>query len=135
MVEPDAHLDALANAVIGAAIEVHRTLGAGYLESVYEEALGVELSMRNIPYVRQHGVRVLYKGVEVGEGRIDLLVEGRLVVEIKTVDALIPVHRAQVISYLKALGQPLGLLMNFRAVLLRDGLERVVYTVPGLGGR
>lgn len=130
MVEPDAHLDALANAVIGAAIEVHRALGAGYLESVYEEALGVELTLRNIPFVRQQVVQVLYKGVQVGEGRMDFLVDGRLVVEIKTVDALIPVHRAQVISYLKALGQPLGLLLNFRAALLRDGLERVVYTAP-----
>lgn len=130
MVEPDPHLDALANAVIGAAIEVHRTLGPGYPEGVYEEALGVELSLRNIPFVRQQVVQVLYKGVQVGEGRVDLLVGGRLVVEIKTVDALIPVHRAQVISYLKALGQPLGLLLNFRAALLRDGLERVVYTAP-----
>lgn len=130
MVEPDPHLDALANAVIGAAIEVHRTLGPGYPEGVYEEALGVELNLRNIPHMRQQPVQVLYKGVQVGEGRIDLLVGGRLVVEIKTVDALIPVHRAQVISYLKALGQPLGLLLNFRAALLRDGLERVVYTAP-----
>lgn len=126
--EPDAVLDGLAHMVIGAAIEVHRELGPGFLESVYEEALVVELGLRGIPFVRQALVEVHYKGVRVGEGRLDLLVGKRLLVEVKTVDSLHPVHSAQVIAYLKALGTPLGLLMNFKAAVLKDGIKRIVYS-------
>ena len=124
--EPDAELDGLAHAVIGAAIEVHRELGPGFLESVYEEALAVELGLRGIPFVRQALVEVRCKGVRVGEGRLDLLVGRRLVVEVKAVDKLHPVHRAQVIAYLKAVGTPLGLLMNFKSAVLKDGIERII---------
>lgn len=124
--EPDKDIDDLANAVIGAAIEVHRTLGPGYLESVYEEALAVELRLRGIGFERQKTINVDYKGYAVGEGRLDLLVEGSLIVELKAVDALAPIHTAQVISYLKTFNLPLGLLINFNVPLLKHGIQRVV---------
>jgi GxxExxY protein len=128
LVEPDERLDALARMVVGAALEVHRTLGPGFMESVYEEALGVELSRRGVRFERQVVVAVQYKGVSVGEGRIDLLVGGALVVELKSVEQLADVHIAQVISYLKALNRPLGLLITFNVNLLRNGVRRVVLT-------
>lgn len=124
--EPDAALDEWAHAVIGAAIEVHRELGPGYLESVYEEALGVELGLRNIPFVRQRPFAVTYKGKPVGEGRLDLLVDDSLVVELKTVESLLPIHKAQTLSYLKALDLHLALLINFKVPVLRDGIQRIV---------
>jgi len=126
MHEPDDKLDALAHAVIGAAIEVHRELGPGFLEAVYEEALAVELGLRKIPFIRQPLAEVRYKGVKVGEGRLDFLVDGTLVVELKTVDTIHPIHRAQVISYLKVIGLPLGLLLNFKVPMLKDGIERII---------
>lgn len=126
--EPNIELDDLARAVIGAAIEVHKLLGPGFLESVYEEALCVELRLRGIPFVRQAPIAVHYKGHPVGENRLDILVGGMLVVELKTVDALAPLHHAQVLSYLKATGNQLGLLINFNAVIIRSGIERVVLT-------
>ena len=124
--EPGERLDKLAHAVIGAAIEVHRNLGPGFLESVYENALCVELKFRNIPFARQHAVSVDYKGHDVGTGKIDMLVDGDLVVELKAVEALLPVHVAQVISYLKVVGGKLGLLLNFNAAVMKDGVKRVV---------
>ncbi|MEK7815963.1 MAG: GxxExxY protein [Pseudomonadota bacterium] len=126
--EPSKELDELANSVIGAAIEVHRHLGPGYLESVYEEALGIELMERHIPYRLQHLISVTYKGKSVGEGKLDLLVADKLVVELKAVEALLPVHKAQVISYLKATKLHLGLLINFNASVLRDGIQRIIYS-------
>ncbi|MGD0088473.1 MAG: GxxExxY protein [Planctomycetota bacterium] len=124
--EPDKETDALAYAVIGAAIEVHRLLGPGYLESMYEEALCLELSLRNIPFVRQVSLPVEYKGQQIGEGRCDLLVGDVLIVELKTVEALAPVHTAQVLSYLKATRKHLGLLVNFNVPVLKEGIKRVV---------
>ena len=124
--EPDANTDEFAKAVIGAAIEVHRVLGPGYLESVYEEALAVELKLRNIPFERQKSMAVDYKGHPVGEGRMDILVGGCLIVELKAADALAPIHTAQVISYLKAARLPLGLIINFNVPLLKDGIRRIV---------
>jgi GxxExxY protein len=88
--------------VIGVAIEVHRVLGPGFLESVYEEALSVELKLRGIPFKRQVGLGIQYKGKDVGEGRMDMLIKDVLVVELKTVESLAPIHKAQAISYLKA---------------------------------
>jgi len=125
-VEPSKRLDRLARAVVGAALEVHRHLGAGYLESVYEEALAVELGLRNIPYVRQKAFGVSYKEHGIGEGRLDLLVGDELLVELKAVEALAPIHKAQVISYLKATDLHLGLLINFNVPVLRDGIQRIV---------
>jgi GxxExxY protein len=124
--EPEQGLDRLAHAVIGAAIEVHRALGPGFLESVYEEALCIELQMRGIPFVRQSPAAVLYKGRLVGEGRLDLLVSDALIVELKAVEALAPVHTAQLISYLKSTGRHLGLLLNFNVSSLKDGIRRIV---------
>jgi len=125
-VEPPPEVDLLARNVIGAAIEVHRHLGPGFIESVYEQALAVELRLRGIPHQQQVPVVVDYKGYVVGRGRVDLLADDRLVVEVKAIAALNPVHTAQVVSYLKALGQPLGLLLNFHAIPLRNGIKRVV---------
>ncbi|MBI4537569.1 MAG: GxxExxY protein [candidate division NC10 bacterium] len=126
--EPPPEVDLLAGAVVEASMEVHRHLGPGFLESVYEEALGVELSIRRIPFERQRPFTVVYKGHPVGEARIDLVVGGVLVVELKAVDALAPIHKAQLISYLKASGLQLGLLINFNVPVLRSGIHRVVLT-------
>ncbi|MCR4347749.1 MAG: GxxExxY protein [Sulfuricaulis sp.] len=127
-IEPDKRLDQLASVIVDAALEVHRYLGPGYLESIYEEALAVELTLRNLPFVRQISIPVRYKGQSVGQGRLDFLIDGALVVELKAVDALHPVHKAQVISYLKATGHQLGLLMNFNVPVLSQGIQRIVYS-------
>lgn len=124
--EPDQSVDELARAVIGAAIEVHRLLGPGFLEQVYEDALCVELQLRRIPFERQKIVKVEYKGALVGEGRIDLLVGDRLVVELKAVKAFALIDRAKVLSYLRATRCHLGLLINFHVPVLEDGIQRVV---------
>jgi GxxExxY protein len=128
--EPEPYVDAVAKGVIGAAIEVHRALGPGFLESVYESALCLELDLRGIPYARQHPITVAYKGRNVGEGRVDLLVADCLTVELKAVDLVAPIHIAQVMSYLKATGSQLGLLINFNVPLLKDGIKRVVLSSP-----
>lgn len=124
--EPDADLDALARDVGRAALEVHRLLGPGFLESVYEEALCVELGLRRVSYERQTGVAVRYKGRPVGEGKVDLLVGGRLSVELKAVESLNDIHVAQVISYLRATGCQLGLLINFNVPLFKQGIRRII---------
>jgi GxxExxY protein len=126
MREPDKLLDELARVVVDAALEVHRELGPGFTENVYEEALAVELRLREVLFERQQAVSVSYKGYAVCEGRVDLLVGGELIVELKAVEKLLPVHKAQVISYLKARGSTLALLINFNERLLRDGIQRVV---------
>lgn len=115
----------LSNAVIGAAIEVHRNLGPGFLEAVYEAALVLELRSRGIPFQQQAPIGVTYKGTVIWTGRLDLLVE-TLVVELKAVDAISALHRAQLHSYLKAGSYPLGLLLNFNVPLMREGIHRVI---------
>ncbi|MDP9374617.1 MAG: GxxExxY protein [Chloroflexota bacterium] len=117
----------LAYTVIGAAIEVHRVLGPGYRESTYEEALCIELALRGIAHVRQPSVALRHKGRTIGEGRLDILAGDCLIVELKAVDELSPVHRAQALSYLKATGHRLGLLINFNVDILRTGVKRVVH--------
>jgi len=126
--EPSAAVDQLAREVIGAAIEVHRVLGPGFLESVYEEAVAIELAVRNIPFERQVAIGVEYRGQQIGEGRLDLLVGGAVIVELKAVEALAPIHTAQVISYLKTTGHLLGLLINFNVPVLKEGIRRIVLT-------
>jgi len=126
MLEPPPELDAIASATIGAALEVHRILGPGFLESIYEEALAIELELRGISFERQKMIGVSYKGRRIGEGRTDFFVEYSLVVELKAAEKLLPVHHAQVISYLKATGCRLGLLINFHESVLRQGVKRVV---------
>ena len=124
----DEKIDALANKTIGAALEVHRILGPGYLESVYEEALARELALRQIPFECQKILAINYKGYLIGEGRLDILVDKILVVELKAVDSLIPIHHAQVLSYLKMTGLQLGLLINFNVPSLRNGIKRIILT-------
>jgi len=124
--EPDAATNAAAKEVIDAAFEVHRHLGPAFLEGVYENALCHELSLRAIAFDRQAIVSVTYKGAIVGEGRADLIVRQRLVVELKALPA--PVHTAQVISYLKATRISLGLLINFGERHFRTGCRRIVLT-------
>lgn len=126
--EPDPELDGAARAVVDAAFEVHRILGPGFLESIYEEALAVELSLRAIPFRRQVPISLDYKGVPVGHARLDLLVADRLVIELKAVDSLASVHWAQVLSYLKATKLTLGLLINFNVPRLHLGIRRVIRT-------
>jgi GxxExxY protein len=125
--EPNTEVDDLARAVIGSAIEVHRELGPGYSEGVYEEALAQELNRTGIHFERQKSFKVRFKGCVVGEGRIDFLIDGKLVVELKAAEKLMPVHKSQVISYLKATSCSLGLLINFNEKLLRAGIQRVVF--------
>jgi GxxExxY protein len=124
--EPDEELDRLARIVIGAAIEVHRQLGPGLLEGVYETALCIEFDLREIPFRRQEGVGITYKGRPVGKGKVDLLVGGRLIIELKAVEKLAPIHSAQMISYLRMTNRKLGLLINFNVPVLREGIKRVV---------
>jgi GxxExxY protein len=115
----------LTESVIGAAIEVHRILGPGLLESIYEEALCTELSLRHIAYERQKEVEIIYKGNIIKGQRIDLLVENQLVVELKAVTNLPEIAKAQTISYLKATGLKRALLINFFSIRLVDGVKRI----------
>lgn len=124
--EPNPELNRLAKQVFEAALEVHRLIGPGYLESVYEEALCVEFGLRGIAFERQVETGITYKNVRVGRGRVDFVVAKRLIVELKSVEALVPVHTAQVISYLKATGLTLALLINFNVPLLKDGVRRII---------
>jgi len=117
----------LSSTIIGAAIEVHRALGPGLLESAYEQCLARELALRDIPFEQQKSVPVYYKGTRLDCGyRLDFLVADSVVVEVKAVDTLLPIHQAQMLSYLKLGGWKLGLLINFHVPLLRDGIKRVV---------
>ena len=125
--EPSDELDAVVRLTLGAAIEVHRCLGPGFVESVYEAAMCIELERRGIAYEQQVRAPVIYKGVVVGEHFIDLIVEGSLIVELKCVAAFAPVHLAQTLSYLKAKDLRVGLLLNFQMRRLNDGgIKRVV---------
>lgn len=120
-------INEVSQAIIGAAIEVHRTLGPGLLESAYEQCLSHEFSLRQIPFERQKLLHVDYKGTHLDCGyRLDFLVAGVVVVEVKAIEALLPIHQAQLLSYLKLGGWKLGLLINFHVPLLREGIKRVV---------
>ena len=126
MLRPYDEVERVAASIIGCAIEVHRTLGAGLLESVYTECLQRELLACGLFVEREHRVPIVYKGERLQSVlKVDLLVERCVVVEVKAVEKLAPVHEAQVITYLKLSGCPAGLLMNFNSVLLRDGLRRL----------
>jgi GxxExxY protein len=124
--EPDAKLDELAHAVIGAAIEVHREFGPGLTENLYENSLCVELRLRGIPFVKQAPVVISYKGEIVGEFRVDLIVGGRLVVELKAIERFAPIHQAIAITYMKVTRCRLALLLNFNVPILKEGIKRVV---------
>jgi GxxExxY protein len=117
----------LTGQVIGAAIEVHKVLGPGLLESTYESCLCVELANRNIPYERQKEIPIDYKGTIVECGfRSDLIVDKRLIVELKARDDLLPIHEAQLLTYLKLMNIKVGLLINFNVIVLKDGIKRLV---------
>jgi GxxExxY protein len=122
----DTKAEEFSKLVIGAAIEVHRELGPGYLENIYEEALSIEFDLRGIAYERQVPIKLLYKNRPIGDNRLDFLVGGCLVVELKAVTALAPIHQAQVISYLKSTRLKLGLLVNYNVEVLKHGIKRVI---------
>jgi GxxExxY protein len=113
--------------VIGAAIEVHRQLGPGLLESIYLACLTREMASQGIEFEQEVELPIVYKGVELGRGyRIDLIVEHRLVVEVKSVQQVLPVHRAQLLTYLRLTRLRAGLLLNFNSAVLKDGIVRLV---------
>ena len=116
----------LTGEVIGAAIEVHRVLGPGFLEEVYHKALKLEFEMRGIPHKSKHPVAVTYKGHPIGEGQLDFLVGDVLIIELKAVQNLAPIHEAQVMSYLKMTKHPLALLINFNVPILKQGIKRII---------
>ena len=125
-----AKADRLSGEVIGAAIEVHRIMGPGLLESIYERCLLRELELRGVPVLNQEEVVIDYKGTEFKETlRFDLLVDGCLLVELKAIHDVLPIHKAQLLSYMKLLNVPLGLLFNFHEVKLVDGISRLI--LPG----
>lgn len=117
----------LTEKIIGCAIEVHRVIGPGLLESAYEECLCYELSQAGIRFERQVPLPVIYKGVKLDCGyKMDIVVEGLVIVELKAVERIIPVHEAQLLSYLKLYDKKVGLILNFHVPRLRDGLKRIV---------
>jgi iron complex transport system substrate-binding protein len=122
-----ADVERMATVAVDAAFAVHSEFGPGLLESAYEACFARELELRGINYQRQLAVPLNYKGklIEVGF-RADVVIEGKLVIELKAVEQVIPVHKAQVITYLKILKLPLGLLINFNEVLIKDGIQRVL---------
>ncbi len=122
----DRHVD-LTSQIIAAAIEVHEALGPGLLESAYEQCLVLALESRSIPVAKQVELPVEFRGIKVQPGyRMDLVVSGAVVVEVKTVDALLPVHDAQLLTYLKLSGLRVGLLLNFNVPILKQGIRRKV---------
>lgn len=117
----------IARQVLGTCLEIHRNLGPGLLESVYEEVLAFELRDRGLKIARQVSIPVKYRSVELSVGfRADLIAEGEVLIELKSVETVLPVHKKQVLTYLKLTDLRLGLLVNFNSELLRDGFFRVV---------
>jgi GxxExxY protein len=122
--------DQLSHIAIGAAIEVHRLKGPGLIESIYEKCLSRELNLRGITCETQRVVRIEYKGLAFDEPlRFDLLVEGCLLIELKCIERILPVHKAQLLSYMKLLDVPVGLVINFHEIKLVDGIARMI--LPG----
>ena len=120
----------LTQKIIGAAIEVHRTLGPGLLESAYQECLLFELKSLGLKVEKEKTLPIIYKNIKLDHGyRIDLLVENKIVLELKTVECLTDVHTAQILTYLKLGNYPLGLLINFHTKLLKNGLKRYINNV------
>jgi GxxExxY protein len=128
-IEPSAEDNFLTGRIVDAALQVHRTLGPGLLESVYEQCLTCELTARGLSVVRQVVVPVTYRNIRIDAGfRMDLVVGNTVVIEVKASEKLLPVHKAQLLTYLKLSGHRLGLLMNFNVPRLRDGIHRLVQT-------
>ena len=119
--------DELSNKVIGCALEVHRNLGPGLLESTYEQCLAYELETAGIPFKLQYPLPVEYKNIRLDCGyRIDVLIGDSIIVELKSVDKLLPIHQAQLLTYMKLAGISIGLLINFNVKYLKDGIKRMV---------
>ena len=119
--------DELSKIIVNSCFKVHTTLGPGLLESVYEEVLAFELLKNDVLITRQKGIPVVYENVKLDLGfRADLIVEGKVIIEIKSIEALAPVHKKQVLTYLKLTGLKLGLLVNFNEALIKDGIHRLV---------
>lgn len=120
-------INRLSSKVIGSAIEVHKVLGPGLLESSYEECICYELELRGLSFERQKPLALNYKGLELGTGyRLDVVVEKAIILELKSCDKIEPIHKAQLLTYLKLSGLSLGLLLNFNVTLMRDGIIRLV---------
>ncbi len=121
------YINKLTSSVIGAAIEVHKVLGPGLLESAYEECLCYELEIREIKYKRQYHLPVFYKGKKIECGyRIDVLVYNQIILELKSCEAIEPIHKAQLLTYLKLMDLRLGLLLNFNVSIMKEGITRIV---------
>jgi GxxExxY protein len=121
----------LSNKIIGAAIEVHKALGPGLLESAYEECLCQELELRGLHYERQKPLPVVYKGRKLDCGyRLDVVVENEIILELKSSETLEPIYEAQLLTYLKLSGLHLGLILNFNVSMMRDGIRRIVHELP-----
>ena len=119
--------DELSHRVIGCALEVHKHLGPGLLESTYEQCLAHELKQAGVPFQLQHPVPVSYKGIRLDCGyRVDLLIDGRIILELKSVDKMLAIHEAQLLTYMKLAHIPVGFLMNFNVKYLKDGMKRMV---------
>ena len=119
--------DELSKRVIGCAIEVHRNLGPGLLESTYEQCLAHELKCAGIPFMLQHPLPVNYNGVKLDCGyRVDLFIDNKIIVELKSVEKLLPIHQAQLLTYMKLAEIKIGLLMNFNVRFMKDGIKRMV---------
>jgi GxxExxY protein len=120
-------INQLSNAIIGAAIEVHKALGPGLLESIYEECLCQELEIRCLRYDRQKPLPVIYKGRKLDCGyRLDVVVENSIILELKACEKIEPIYEAQLLTYLKLSGLHLGLILNFNVTMMRDGIKRMV---------
>ena len=117
---------ALTHRIIGCAIEVHKTLGPGLLESIYESALCVEFKATALPHKRQVGIPLYYKGELIAEFRPDLIVDDKVIVEVKSVEQLAPIHTAQVLTYLRVTSLRIGLILNFNSPTIQQGTRRVV---------
>lgn len=123
-----ADTDGLAREVVDAALKVHKAMGPGLLESVYEACLAHELNSRSVPFETQVSLPIIYQDMTLNAGlRLDMVIAKQLIVELKSVETLLPIHESQMITYLKLSGLRLGLLINFNVRLLRDGIKRIVY--------
>jgi GxxExxY protein len=127
--EPDPDVDRITGAIIGAAIDVHRALGPGYLEFVYQNAMAIALRRRGLRFEPKKRFTVVYEGVVVGEGELDFLVEGIVVVELKAATGLARAHEGQIHHYLVACKRQIGLLLNFHEAVMTDGIKRVNHTI------
>ena len=129
MIEPTSEHDRIARQIVDSAFAVHTTLGPGLLESAYEQCLTAELRFRNLSVERQVVVPVVYRNIPIDAGfRMDMVVGGLVVVEAKAVETILPIHEAQLLTYLKLSGQQLGLLINFNVTLIKNGIKRIVCT-------